>query len=477
MTKVDLLALSPLTIVAGMSVVVMLVIAFYRNHWITVAFTLIGLLSAAASLPIVALLTPRSITPLLIIDAYSLFYMGLTFLAGITVAALSYSYLELHGGHPEEFYLLLLVATLGTAVLAASTHFASFFLGIEILSVSLYALAAYLRHSDRSIEAGVKYLILAAVSSAFILFGMALVYAEIGSMEFFKIASHAAFAGVYSLILLAGIVMIIVGIGFKLAVVPFHLWTPDVYEGAPAPVTAFIATASKGAVFTLILRFFSSVDIHAHNSLTVIFTLMAIASMFAGNLLALLQTNVKRILAYSSISHLGYLLVTLLAGGATAITAAAFYLAAYFITTLGAFGAVTVLSKRDRDADRMEDYQGLATRQPWLAGILTAMLFSLAGIPLTAGFVGKFYVVAAGVDSSLWLLIVALVVNSVIGLFYYLRIIVAIYASPAQQAEPEQIPSVLGHTVLACLTILLVWLGVYPGTVIDLIRKTIQSLI
>jgi NADH-quinone oxidoreductase subunit N len=306
---------------------------------------------------------------------------------------------------------------------------------------------------------------------------MALVYAEIGSMEFIKIASHAASAGVYSLILLAGVVLIIVGVGFKLAVVPFHLWTPDVYEGAPAPVTAFIATASKGAVFALVLRFFSSVDIHAHNSLVVIFTTVAIASMFTGNLLALLQTNVKRILAYSSISHLGYLLVTLLAGGATAVTAAAFYLAAYFITTLGAFGVVTVLSKRDRDADRMEDYQGLATRQPWLAGILTAMLFSLAGIPLTAGFVGKFYVVAAGVDSSLWLLVVALVVNSVIGLFYYLRIIIAMYASPVQQAEPEQIPSVLGHTVLACLTVLLVWLGVYPGTIIDLIKKTIQSLI
>jgi NADH-quinone oxidoreductase subunit N len=477
MTKADLIMLSPLIITAGTSIVVMLVIAFYRNHWITVAFTLIGLLSAAASLPIIAPLTPHSVTPLLIIDAYSLFYMGLIFLAGIAIAALSYSYLEMHGGHPEEFYLLLLVATLGTVVLAASTHFASFFLGIEILSVSLYALAAYLRHSDRSIEAGVKYLILAAVSSAFMLFGMALVYAEIGSMEFMKIASHAVFVGTYSLFLLAGVSMIIVGLGFKLAVVPFHLWTPDVYEGAPAPVTAFIATVSKGAVFALVLRYFSNVDIHAHHSLVIIFTIMAIASMFVGNLLALLQTNVKRILAYSSISHLGYLLVTLLAAGATAITAAGFYLAAYFITTLGAFGVVTVLSKKDRDADRMEDYQGLATRQPWLAGILTAMLFSLAGIPLTAGFVGKFYVVAAGVDSSLWLLIIALVVNSVIGLFYYLRIIVAMYGSPLEQAGPEQIPSASGHTVLACLTVLLVWLGVYPGAVIEIIQKTIRSLI
>jgi NADH-quinone oxidoreductase subunit N len=265
--------------------------------------------------------------------------------AGFSVAALSYSYLEKHEGHHEELYLLLVLATLGCTVLAAASHFASFFLGIELLSVSLYALAAYLRHSDRSVEAGVKYLILAAVSSAFILFGMALVYAGTGSMAFPEIAARAAIAGGRSLSFLAGIGMIIVGLGFKLAVVPFHLWTPDVYEGAPAPVTAFIATASKGAVFALVLRYFIAVDVHRHAPLLAILTSIAVASMFAGNLLALLQTNVKRILAYSSISHLGYLLVTMLASGPLAATAAAFYLTAYFVTTLSAFGVVAALSR------------------------------------------------------------------------------------------------------------------------------------
>lgn len=476
MNRQDFAVLSPFMLMSITSVVVMITIAFYRNHKLTVALTLAGLASAALSLPAVSAMAPRNVAPLLIIDDYALFYLCLIFIASFTVAMLSYSYLERHDGHHEEFYLLLLIATLGSAVLTASAHFISFFLGIEILSVSLYAMAAYLRHSNRSIEAGVKYLILAAVSSAFILFGMALVYAETGSMEFGVIASRGAAVGTHSLPFLAGTVLIIVGLGFKLAVVPFHLWTPDVYEGAPAPVTAFIATVSKGAVFALALRYFSRIDIHAQRSLLIIFTIIALASMFAGNLLALLQKNVKRILAYSSISHLGYLLVTLLAGGTTAVIAAAFYLTAYFITTLGAFGVVAMLSNRNGDADSMDTYHGLAWRRPWLAGTFTVMLLSLAGIPLTAGFVGKFYVVAAGVGSTLWLLIAALVINSVIGLFYYLRIIIALYSLPGEKQTKYPLQSFSGSAALVWLTLLLVGLGVYPGPVIEIIKKSMQNL-
>ncbi len=476
MNRADLVALSPFIVLTAASVVLMIVIAFYRNHRLTVGVTLAGLALAAGSLSRVTCMLPSAVTPLFVADQYALFFMGLVFLSAFAVAALSYSYLEQQAGHREEFYLLLLAATLGCSVLAAAAHFASFFLGIEILSVSLYALAAYLRHSDRSMEAGVKYLILAAVSSAFILFGMALIYAETGSLKFDAIA-RAGGTALHGLPFLAGMVMIIVGLGFKLAVVPFHLWTPDVYEGAPAPVAAFIATASKGAVFALVLRYFTGIDIHAHPALLVVITLIALASMFAGNLLALLQTNVKRLLAYSSISHLGYLLVTVLAGGPTALSAAAFYLAAYFITTLGAFGVVAVLSTGDRDADRMDDYEGLAWKRPWLAGAFTAMLLSLAGIPLTAGFVGKFYVVAAGVGSTLWLAVIALVVNSVIGLFYYLRIVVALFTRPRDEAPARRRISPLGGAVLAVLTVLLIFLGVYPGGMIELIKSSIQSLI
>jgi len=472
----DLSALLPFIVIGTAVIVVMLVIAVFRDHKLTAVLTLAGLALAGVSLTVVFPMTPRRITPLLILDHYWLFYTGLILVASFAVAALSYSYLEIHEGHREEFYLLLLLATLGCIVLAGSMHFASLFMGVEILSVSLYALVAYLRHSDRSIEAGVKYLILAALSSAFILFGMALVYAEIGSMDFTQIANRAASPGACGLSFTAGLAMIIVGLGFKLAVVPFHLWTPDVYEGAPAPVTAFVSTVSKGAVFAVVLRYFRMVGVPISGPIVVIFTIIAIASMFTGNLLALFQSNVKRVLAYSSISHLGYLLVTLLASGTMAATAAAFYLSAYFITSLGAFGVVTVLSEKDRDADSIDDYRGLAWRRPWLAGVFTAMLLSLAGIPLTAGFVGKFYVAAAGVGSGLWLLVIILAVNSALGLYYYLRIIIPMYTSGEEETTETPRLSLSGSAVLAGLTVLLVWLGVYPVPLIQIIQKLVQGL-
>ncbi len=476
MNIVDLTALSPYLVLSATVVITMLVLAFYRNHKITVILTLAGLALSGICISGVLSILPRNVTPLLTIDRYGFFFLGLLLLAGFAVTAMSYSYLEKHEGHREEFYLLLMLALLGCAVLTAATHFASFFLGIELLSVSLYALAGYFRHSDRSVEAGVKYLILAAVSSAFILFGMALVYAATGSLAFTEIASRTAGTQLRQLPFLSGVAMIIVGLGFKLAVVPFHLWTPDVYEGAPAPVTAFIATVSKGAVFALLLRYFAYVEIHAQEALGIIITLIAIASMFVGNLLALLQTNVKRILAYSSISHLGYLLVTILASGPTGRVAAAFYLSAYFVTTLGTFGVVTVLSGPDRDADRLDDYRGLVRRRPLLAGVFTIMLFSLAGIPLTAGFIGKFYIVAAGIGSALWLMVIVLAVNSVIGLYYYLRIIVVLFSTGEQEMQGEPGLSRSSSIVLASLTVFLVWLGVYPGPAIEMIKQTVQIL-
>ncbi|HUJ19757.1 MAG TPA: NADH-quinone oxidoreductase subunit N [Nitrospirota bacterium] len=473
MNSQDIKALMPLLIVLATVVIVMLGIAFRRSHRLAAALTLGGLALAAASLPLVAVMAPQQVGDLIIVDRFALFLLGLILCSGLAIAALSYSYLEMQSGPHEEYYLLLLTAVMGSAVLAVSTHFASFFLGIEILSVSLYALAAYQRHNERGVEAGVKYLILAAVSSAFILFGMALVYAAVGIMEFSQIAYRASEPGAHGLVVTSGIVLILAGLGFKLAAVPFHLWTPDVYEGAPAPVTAFIATISKGAVFALVLRFFSHTGFRPGSALFTVVTIIAISSMFAGNLLALLQRNVKRLLAYSSISHMGYLLVTLLAAGPLGTGAASFYLAAYFVTTLGAFGVVTILSTRDRDADRLEDYQGLAWRRPWLAGVFTLMLFSLAGIPLTAGFIGKFYVAAAGVGSGLWLLVVALVINSALGLFYYLRVIVALY-SQADASQPSGEPaSRLGNAVLAVLAVLLVWLGVYPGPLLAIIQRVI----
>ncbi len=468
----DLTALSPFIMLSITAIVVMLTIALRRSHTLTVVLTLSGLALTLSSISGVVCTAPREVTSLIRIDLYALFFLGLIVAGAFIITALSFSYFEGRTGEREEFYLLLLLATLGAMVLTAATHFASLFLGIELLSVSLYALTAYHRHSLRSTEAGVKYLILAAASSGVLLFGMALVYAETGSMTFTHIASRIGTSGTYGLPLTAGLAMVLAGLGFKLAVVPFHLWTPDVYEGAPAPVTAFVATVSKGAVFAALLRIFTSIDIHERPALLLIMSAVAIASMFVGNLLALKQNNIKRILAYSSISHLGYLLVTLLASGPMAIAAAAFYLVAYFITTIGAFSVVSVVSDKNRDADLMEDYQGLAWRRPWLAAVFSAMLFSLAGIPLTAGFVGKFYVVGAGAESSLWGLVLVLVINSAIGLFYYLRIIAALFEPREEQAiQSAAHSSKSGTAVLACLMVLLIGFGVYPGPLIEIIKK------
>jgi NADH-quinone oxidoreductase subunit N len=310
---------------------------------------------------------------------------------------------------------------------------------------------------------------------------MALIYAQLGTLQFGQIAAMLISGVAYDKTLIyPGLALMITGIGFKLAVVPFHMWTPDVYEGAPAPVTAFVATVSKGGMVALLLRFFYETGAYHLHKVFLVFSIIAIASMIAGNLLALLQDNVKRILAYSSIAHLGYILVAFLAGGDRAAEAVTFYLVAYFITTLGAFGVVSVLSNGERDADSIEDYEGLFWRRPVLAGIFTLMLLSLAGIPLTAGFVGKFFLVAVGTSASLWGLIFVLIITSVIGLFYYLRILVALYKSPAEtgKAAPAALPllSRSGSYALAGLSVLLVWIGVYPAPFLDAIQRAVLTL-
>src|SRR5208283_2345431 len=241
MNPADLAALSPIILIAAASVIVMIIIAFHRSHKLTVILTLAGLVISFVMLLAEVSMLPRQVTPLIILDRYAFFFMGLIIAASFFVTLLSYGYLKDRTGRHDEYYILLLIATLGSAVLAASSHFVSFFLGLELLSVSLYSLIAYQRSDERGNEAGLKYLVLAAASSSFLLFGMALVYTQMGTMQFALIAGRAA-ASASSLVLLTGLAFIIVGISFKLALVPFHMWTPDVYEGAPAPVGAFIAT-------------------------------------------------------------------------------------------------------------------------------------------------------------------------------------------------------------------------------------------
>jgi NADH-quinone oxidoreductase subunit N len=475
MSPADILALLPVVLIGATSIIVMLGIAFTRNHALAAGVTLAGMAAALISTYAAAAVVPRQLGSVLLVDRYALYYIALIIASAAVVAVLSYSYFQGREGRHEELYLLLLIATFGCTVLVASSHFAAFLLGLEILSVSLYAMIAYAKDRKLALEAGIKYLILASASSAFLLFGMALIYAATGTMEFSRIREISLSGSEFAL-LVSGIVLTITGIGFKLGVVPFHLWTPDVYQGAPAPVAAFVATTSKSAMVALLLRYFYLSGALQYRTVFLVIAVIAIGSMCAGNLLALQQMNIKRILAYSSIAHFGYILVAFLAAGTMAIEAIGFYITAYTVTILAAFGIVTVVSGSERDADDLEDYRGLFWRRPVMAAVFTAALLSLAGIPATMGFLGKFYVLAAGANAAAWPLIIVLVLTSVAGLFYYLRIVVALYsASPERVQIP--MPSGTGASILVLgLTILLIWFGIYPAPLLNLIRTTTAEL-
>ena len=470
------IALLPILLTAGTSIVVMMAIAVKRNHWWNATFCVAGLNVALMSVVAATYVVPQTVTPLLVVDAYALFYYALILVLTLATATLSHAYLEGHRGHKEEHYVLLAIAALGALVLASSTHFASFFLGLEILSVPLYGMVAYVYKDARSLEAGVKYLILSAGASAFLLFGMALVYSQTGTLAFIEMGDRLALSqGFASPYVLAGAGMILVAVGFKLSLVPFHLWTPDVYEGAPAPVGAFLATVSKTSVFVVLLRWFVQGHGDQFEALTDALAAIAFVSILAGNVLALMQTNIKRLLAYSSIAHLGYLLVALIASGEFRVEAVGVYLITYSVTVLGAFGVVALMSspRGERDADNLYDYRGLFWRRPLLVAILTPMMLSLAGIPITAGFIGKFYIIAAGIDAKLWWLIGAVVLGSAIGLYYYLRVVVTMFMQDPERLKfdaPIDWAQQVGGVMVLLLTLLMFGLGVYPEPVIALIR-------
>ena len=484
MTLPELLPLSPILIVSTTIIVVMLAIAIKRHHTFVASVSTAGLSLALAFTAAVWQTgsTPRSITMLVIVDPFACFYMAIILIAAIAVTALSRTYLRSHEGHREELYLLLLLSTLGGIVMVASRHFISFFVGLELLSMPMYGMAAYLVKERRSLEAGMKYLVLSAVASAFIVFGMALIYSEIGSMVFSDIGEKLAEATAGDSIVLLGTALLLVGLGFKLSLAPFHLWTPDVYEGAPAPVASFLATASKVPVFALLLRYVIETHVTGYATLVNTLSLLAILSIVVGNILALLQSNLKRLLAYSAIAHFGYMLVALIASGPLASEAVGVYLLTYTVTTLAAFGVITLVSSPlNHEAQALADYRGLFWRRPGLAIVLTVALLSLAGVPLTAGFLGKFYVLGAGVDQRQWLLLGTIVAGSAVGLYFYLRAMIQLYLRPEPASETTAVapPSSAanpalswarrsGGSMLIVLLLLMLALGVYPAPFIKL---------
>ncbi|WPP44138.1 NADH-quinone oxidoreductase subunit NuoN [Pseudomonas sp. AN-1] len=479
-TTQHLTALLPLLVTGATAVIVMLAIAWKRHHGQTFLLSVAGLnLALLAILPALGV-TPLEVTPLLRVDSFALYYSALIIAATLACLTLTHAYLggasgKGYPGNREELYLLMLLACAGGIVLVSAQHLAGLFIGLELLSVPTYGLIAYAFFNRRSLEAGIKYMVLSAAGSAFLLFGMALLYAESGSLSFAGIGASLAADGLGQLVQI-GVGMMLIGLAFKLSLAPFHLWTPDVYEGAPAPVSAFLATASKVAVFAVLLRLYQVSPAFADGWLGQLLSLLAIASILVGNLLALLQSNLKRLLGYSSIAHFGYLLIALIASKGIASEAIGVYLFTYVLTSLGAFGVITLMSTpyQGRDTDALFEYRGLFWRRPYLTAVLAVMMLSLAGIPLTAGFIGKFYVVAAGVENQQWWLLGALILGSAIAVYYYLRVMVSLFlVEPSLQRRdaPQHWAQQTGGVMLLAVAGLTLLLGVYPQPLLALVQN------
>jgi NADH-quinone oxidoreductase subunit N len=360
--------------------------------------------------------------------------------------------------------------------MAAANDLIVMFLGLEILSIAVYVLAAMHLRRIQSQEAAIKYFVLGAFSSAFFLYGIALVYGATGSTNFTRLTAAAA-TGTRDIVLVLGVGLILVGLGFKMSAAPFHMWAPDVYQGAPTTVTTFIATASKAAAFAALIRLLLGALRAAPLNAVPLLWALAVVTMTVGNLAAVAQSNLKRMLAYSSVAHVGYMMVGLVSGGAQGAGAILYYLFAYSFTTVGTFGVLSLCERAGEEATDVADYAGLGRRHPLLAGALTLFLLSLVGIPPLAGFVGKFYLFGAAVQGGyVWLAVVG-VLNSAVAAYYYLRVIVYMYMREPTVETATVVPSFAGGVALAVAAAGIVVLGVMPAPFADLAQSAVGQLL
>jgi NADH-quinone oxidoreductase subunit N len=476
---IDLYRVLPELLWCGFGVLVMLLQPFVRNRHFFTFLALIGTLTGTLASVISAANAGPGFYGLVESDSFSFFFRLLVGTVAFLVVLAAGPYLDRERLPVPEFYALLLFATAGMGVLASAQELLTAFIGLEMSSISSYILAGYRRDSLKSSESAMKYFLLGSFATAFFLYGIALVYGATGTTVLDKMGD----ADPASTLLKLGLAMILIGLGFKVAAAPFQVWTPDVYEGAPTPVTALFSAGPKAAAFALLLRIFATVPAATHFWFWA-FWVLAVATMFAGNLGALVQTNIKRLLAYSSIAHAGYILVAFAAvtsmaqGGSAeagpAYAAVLFYLLTYALVKLGAFTIVSQLGGAGEKNLSLDDYAGLSQRQPVVAAILSIYLLSLLGLPVTAGFFGKFYIFKAAVNSNLIWLAVLMAINSVIGSYYYLRVIVVMYmresSAEAASAAPIGIPLSVS-VVLAVTAIGTILFGVMPNPVINFLLR------
>jgi NADH-quinone oxidoreductase subunit N len=402
------------------------------------------------------------------VDAFSVFFHFLIAAVTAIVILTSYEYMEVQEIRAGEYYGLILFGAVGMSLMSSAVELVLIFIALEISSISTYILAGFRRRAAISSEASVKYFLLGSFATAFFLYGVALMFGATGSTSIKNIADVLG-SGQVPVLAYAGVALMFVGLAFKVAAAPFHIWTPDVYEGAPSPVVGFMSTAPKAAVFAVLLRLMF--EAHAPGRIWLIWVVAAL-SMTIGNLGALVQNNVKRLLAYSSIAHAGYLLVAFAALPDNGIPAAMFYTASYAAMNVGAFAVVSHFGSAGERYVSLEDYSGLGRRSPLLAAILTIFLLSLIGIPITGGFFAKFYVFSAALQANLVGLVIIGVINSAVAAYYYLRIIVVMYMrEPREEVPVSPIPIGLG-VALAISVVATIYLGILPGRVLEYAGRT-----
>lgn len=400
------------------------------------------------------------------VDPFAWFLKLLFLAAAVMTVLMSHRYLALEQVSAGEYCFLVLCATLGMMVMAGAVELVTAFIGLETMAISFYVLAGYIKPNPRSNEAAVKYFLLGAFSLAILLYGMSLLYAVSGATDLRAVAAAVARAPGDPRLTLA-IVLLVAGLGFKIAAVPFHLWAPDVYEGAPTPVAAFLSVGSKAAAFALILRIFDEGLPAARADWSALFQVLAVLTMTGGNIAALTQSNTKRMLAYSSVAHAGYLLIGVTAGTPRGVAAVLFYLAAYAAMQLGAFAVVVLLRRADAIGDELRDLSGLHARQPLAAFAMLVCLLSLGGMPPTAGFMGKFRLFGAAIDAGYVWLAVAGVLNSVLSLYYYMRLVMFMYLRPADSGAPVLGVSPALRVALGVAVVATLALGLYPSLVFE----------
>jgi NADH-quinone oxidoreductase subunit N len=411
---------------------------------------------------------------LLAVDRFALFFKILFLVAaGITVL-MSVPYLAIEGASPGEYYFLILCATLGMMIVAGGIDLITIFIGLETMTVSFYILAGFIKPSQRSNEAAVKYFLLGAFSVGILLYGMSLMYGLSGTTNLRVMAS--AFVGQErDPRLVLAVILVVAGVGFKIAAVPFHMWAPDVYEGAPTPITAFLSVGSKAASFAMLLRIFVEGLPAMSADWRLLFYVLSVVTMTVGNFAALTQTNLKRMLAYSSIAHAGYVLIGVVAGTARGVTATLIYLLIYSFMQLGAFAVIVLLRRADEVGDELKDFSGLAFRNPFAAFAMLIFMLSLGGIPPTAGFMGKLWLFGAAIDAGYYWLAVIGVLNSAVSLYYYIRVVVFMYLKKETiGSEPRTRPTLALALAVAIVATLV--LGVYPRLLFEVAEASARTL-